>query len=80
MTKWFLFGRYIYVSVNDYVPILNGVLFGAQIPNNGYYWAAIFEKAWAKIWGSYKAISDTTVNLLLFFFNKYYDYYRKNYL
>ncbi len=76
VTKWFLFGRFIYVTVNDYVPALNGVLFGAQLPENGLFWAVILEKAWAKIWGSYQAISDTTVYLIIFYF--YIDHLGRN--
>ena len=63
MTKWFLFGHYIHVSVDDMVPGDNvtGIPFFAQIPSNGCFWVAILEKAWAKIWGNYEAILFTTV-------------------
>ena len=35
------------------------------MPDNGYFWAAIIEKSWAKIWGSYKAITDMTGHFFL---------------
>ena len=63
MTKWFLFGQIVYVSVNDKVPTDDTFsTHFAKIPANGLFWAAILEKAWAKVWGSYAASLYVTVN------------------
>ena len=63
VTQWNLFGRQIYVSVNDEIPVYNGTkkpIF-AQIPASNCFWVAILEKSWAKIWKSYQNILQTSV-------------------
>lgn len=63
MTRWFLFGQFVYVSINDRIPVFKDSKkpFFAQIPKSGVIWVALLEKAWAKIWGSYNSIADMPV-------------------
>ena len=58
-----MFGKYVYVSVNDIVPtfLLNQMPYFAQVSDNGAFWVAILEKSWSKIWGSYEVIEKTNV-------------------
>lgn len=50
--------------MNDFVPTINNIPFGANVAGEGFFWAAILEKAWAKIWGSYEAITDKSVRII----------------
>jgi hypothetical protein len=57
-TKWFIGGRHQTVSLNDKVPTnpTSGIPFFLWTGSELTLWPALLEKAFAKIWGSYKAI------------------------
>jgi hypothetical protein len=51
-------GRPMTITVDDYLPYYNGnLIFLNKSAKNGNYWAAMLEKAWAKITGNYEQIN-----------------------
>eukprot|EP00929_Paragymnodinium_shiwhaense_P083360 TRINITY_DN44387_c0_g1_i1.p1 TRINITY_DN44387_c0_g1~~TRINITY_DN44387_c0_g1_i1.p1 ORF type:complete len:753 (+),score=120.28 TRINITY_DN44387_c0_g1_i1:201-2459(+) len=58
-TRWVVDGRLTRVAVDDMLPInsSDAVPFFVK-EKDGHYWPLILEKAWAKIYGSFKAIEE----------------------
>ena len=71
MIKFFVNGIETPVIIDDYFPVYHGTnqLVFARSGNETELWVSLYEKAWAKLHGSYAAISggspDFTVNHLL---------------
>jgi hypothetical protein len=51
------------ISVNSKVPVLNANVLFAD-PVGGSIFGAIFEKALAKVYGSYESIPDDVISLI----------------
>jgi hypothetical protein len=48
-------GRPMTITLDDYIPLYNGnMIFLNKSARNGNFWAAILEKAFAKITGNYE--------------------------
>ena len=54
--RFWRYGKWEEVVVDDYLPTKNGRLFLIQSDDSNEFWSALFEKAYAKIHGSYGAI------------------------
>ena len=54
--RFWRYGKWEEVVVDDYLPTKNGRLFLNQSDNSNEFWPALFEKAYAKIHGSYGAL------------------------
>lgn len=80
VTRWFLLGKYVYVSVNDRVPVFHNSSRPSftQVSSLGVFWPAILEKAWAKIWGNYNSITQIPVIKIFFKINQ--NNYRAKFL
>jgi hypothetical protein len=59
-TRWNINGKPVRVAVNDMLPADNlGVPHFVQV-KEGNYWVVILEKAWAKLFGSFKSLETGT--------------------
>ena len=54
--RFWRYGKWEEVVVDDYLPTKNGKLFLNQSDDSDEFWPALFEKAYAKIHGSYGAL------------------------
>ncbi|XP_067824026.1 calpain-A-like [Heptranchias perlo] len=54
--RFWQFGNWVEILVDDYLPTRNGQLIYARSEAGNEFWPSLFEKAFAKLHGSYKAI------------------------
>lgn len=54
----------VIVTVDDYLPTVNGKLVFAKIPD-GAIWVPILEKAFAKLYGNYEALNYNRISLAI---------------
>ncbi|XP_072909091.1 calpain-A-like [Hemitrygon akajei] len=54
--RFWQFGKWVEILVDDYLPTRNGKLIYARSEADNEFWPSLFEKAFAKLHGSYKAI------------------------
>jgi len=54
-TKWLINGKETLVEVNNMVPAMRHTTYFVQPSSSGEWWPVILEKAWAKIFGNFKA-------------------------
>ncbi|GCC23659.1 hypothetical protein chiPu_0002057 [Chiloscyllium punctatum] len=54
--RFWQFGKWVEILVDDYLPTRNGRLIYARSEAENEFWPSLFEKAFAKLHGSYKAI------------------------
>ncbi|XP_069768840.1 calpain-A-like isoform X2 [Narcine bancroftii] len=54
--RFWQFGKWVEILVDDYLPTRNGQLIYARSEASNEFWPSLFEKAFAKLHGSYKAI------------------------
>ena len=62
VTRWLINGKPRFVAVDDWVPGSSKRPAFAGMSVDGDFWAAILEKAWAKIHGNYMAAESGWVN------------------
>ena len=63
LVKFFVNGKLTYVTIDDSLPCIDGEL-ASMKSADGSVWVSLLEKAWAKLNGSYAAISNSTPSLL----------------
>ena len=49
-------GKWVHIVVDDYLPTVEGQLIYCRSSQENEFWPALLEKAYAKLYGGYKAI------------------------
>ena len=67
MIKFFVNGIETPVIIDDYLPVYHGTnqLVFARSDNKAELWVSLLEKAWAKLHGSYAAISGGSPDFVI---------------
>ena len=55
--RLFVKGKPSIITIDDYLPFMNGNLFFAKRPGEGDMWATLLEKAYAKLNGNYESLN-----------------------
>lgn len=63
--RFWRYGEWIELCIDDRLPTFNGKLLLTRNNDPNEFWAALFEKAYAKLYGSYGAIKGNLVNWAL---------------